>query len=96
MTRRQTVRAPTPRDDRAPGATGATGVTSDGRALDGEEDDEHIDPAALLMAERELRQRVIRAERTELDELVRRRKVSSRVAEGVRATLDVEETTLLP
>ena len=86
----------TPRDDRAPGATGATGVTSDGRALDGEEDDEHIDPAALLMAERELRQRVIRAERTELDELVRRRKVSSRVAEGVRATLDVEETTLLP
>jgi CPA1 family monovalent cation:H+ antiporter len=80
------------RDDQAPGVTGVTG---DGRALDGEEGrDGGIDSAALLMAERELRQRVIRAERTELDELVSRRKVNSRVAEGVRATLDVEETTL--
>jgi len=41
-----------------------------------------------------LRERVIRAERTELDELVNRRKVTSRVADEVRATLDVEETTL--
>ncbi len=83
------VSSPARRDDRAPG------VTDDGRALDGEEGrDGRIDSAALLMAERELRQRVIRAERTELDELVSRRKVSSRVAEGVRATLDVEETTL--
>jgi monovalent cation/hydrogen antiporter len=56
--------------------------------------DGDVDPAALLVAERQLRERVIRAERTELDELVNRRKVTSRVADEVRATLDVEETTL--
>ncbi len=52
------------------------------------------DPAAVLVAERELRQRVIGVERAELDDLVRRRKVPSRVAEDVRATLDMEETAL--
>ncbi|HXW38358.1 MAG TPA: Na+/H+ antiporter [Acidimicrobiales bacterium] len=62
----------------------------------GSEGDGRADPAALLVAERELRRRVIGAERTELDELVNRRKVPNRIAEWVRATLDVEETTLRP
>ena len=49
-----------------------------------------------LHAERELRKLVIATERTELDQLLARRKVSERVAEGVRAALDVDETTMRP
>jgi monovalent cation/hydrogen antiporter len=49
-----------------------------------------------LHAERELRKLVIATERTELDQLLSRRKVSERVAEGVRAALDVDETTMRP
>ena len=39
---------------------------------------------------------MIATERTELDQLLARRKVSERVAEGVRAALDVDETTMRP
>ena len=39
---------------------------------------------------------VIATERTELDRLVTRRKVTERVAGGVRAALDVDETTMRP
>ncbi len=49
-----------------------------------------------LGAERELRALVIASERTELDQLVARRKVSDRVAGGVRAALDVDGTTPRP
>jgi len=54
------------------------------------------DPAALLRAEREIRRLVIGAERVELDHLLNRRKVSKRVADGVRVALDVDETTMRP
>ncbi len=49
-----------------------------------------------LEAERELRRLVIAAERAELEQLVARRKVTDRVAGGVRAALDVDETTMRP
>ena len=47
-------------------------------------------------AERELRKLVIATERDELDQLLARRKVSEQVADGVRAALDVDETTMRP
>lgn len=49
-----------------------------------------------LQAELELRRLVIAAERAELDRWLARRKISSRVAEGVRAALDIDETTMRP
>jgi Na+/H+ antiporter len=49
-----------------------------------------------LGAERELRRMVIASERTELGHLVARRKVSERVAEAMRAELDLDETTMRP
>ncbi len=72
---------PTPLDSGVDGSSDPAGAHDD-------------DPAALLAAERELRRRIIGAERTELEELQSRRKVASRIAQEVRATLDVEETTL--
>ena len=39
---------------------------------------------------------MIATERTELDQLLARRKVSERVADGVRAALDIDETTMRP
>jgi hypothetical protein len=54
------------------------------------------DATGYLGAERELRKQVIRAERTELDLLLTRRKISERVADGVREALDVDETTMGP
>jgi CPA1 family monovalent cation:H+ antiporter len=47
-------------------------------------------------AERELRMRVITAERAELDRLLARRRVTKQVADGVRAALDRDETTMRP
>jgi NhaP-type Na+/H+ or K+/H+ antiporter len=47
-------------------------------------------------AERELRRQIIEAERTELDHLVARRKITKLVADEVRAALDVDETTMRP
>ena len=38
----------------------------------------------------------IATERAELDHLLARRRISERVAEGVRAGLDVDETTMGP
>ena len=49
-----------------------------------------------LQAERELRKLVIATERAELDLLLARRKVSEQVADGVRAALDIDETTMRP
>jgi Na+/H+ antiporter len=49
-----------------------------------------------LEAERELRKLMIATERAELDQLVSRRKVSDQVAERVRASLDIDETTMRP
>jgi CPA1 family monovalent cation:H+ antiporter len=81
-------------------AVGRDGDDSDGRGEGGREGpgmaDGHDDAAAALVAEQELRRRVIGAERNELDGLLSRRKVSNRVADDVRTTLDVEETTLRP
>jgi CPA1 family monovalent cation:H+ antiporter len=62
----------------------------------GEGIDSAVDAIGYLGAERELRELVIRAERTELDLLVARRKISERVADGVRGALDVDETTMRP
>jgi NhaP-type Na+/H+ or K+/H+ antiporter len=52
--------------------------------------------AGALEAERKLRRLVIATERTELDQLIARRKVTEQVAGGVRAALDVDETTMRP
>jgi CPA1 family monovalent cation:H+ antiporter len=49
-----------------------------------------------LEAEQELRKLVIATERTELDLLLARRKVTEPVADGVRAALDIDETTMRP
>ena len=54
------------------------------------------DTNLALQAELELRSLVIATERAELDQLVARRKVTDRVAGGVRAALDVDETTMRP
>jgi len=54
------------------------------------------DTNAVLQAELEARRLVIAAERAELDQLVARRKVTERVAGGVRTALDVDETTMRP
>ncbi|MGH9079246.1 MAG: Na+/H+ antiporter [Acidimicrobiales bacterium] len=49
-----------------------------------------------LGAEAELRRMLIAAERDELDQWLARRKVTARVADGVRAALDIDETTMRP
>jgi monovalent cation/hydrogen antiporter len=49
-----------------------------------------------VQAERDLRLLVIASERAELDHLLSRRRINERVAEGVRAALDVDETTMDP
>ncbi|HEY5097991.1 MAG TPA: Na+/H+ antiporter [Acidimicrobiales bacterium] len=54
------------------------------------------DTGGHRQAEGELRKLVIDSERTELGRLVARRKVSERVADEVRAALDVDEITLRP
>jgi CPA1 family monovalent cation:H+ antiporter len=54
------------------------------------------DTRGHLEAERELRLLVIEAERHELDQMVARRKVTERVADGVRASIDIDETTMRP
>jgi CPA1 family monovalent cation:H+ antiporter len=54
------------------------------------------DARGHLQAERELRKLVIATERAELDLLLSRRKVSEQVAGGVRAALDIDETTMRP
>jgi len=51
---------------------------------------------AAFDAELALRRRVIAVERDELDRLLARRKINRRVADEVRAALDVDETTLRP
>ncbi len=62
----------------------------------GDATDPGTDANGYLGAERELRKLVIGAERTELDLLLARRKISERVADGVRGALDVDETTMRP
>lgn len=47
-------------------------------------------------AELELRQLVIGVERKGLEQLLARRKITARVADGVRAALDIDETTMRP
>jgi Na+/H+ antiporter len=49
-----------------------------------------------LQAELELRRLLIAVERDELDQWLARRKVTVRVADGVRAALDIDETTMRP
>ncbi len=72
------------------GVEGAAGDGSEGRG------GAPANGSGDLDAERELRMLVITAERTELDQLVARRKISERVAGSVRAALDVDETTMRP
>lgn len=66
--------------------------------MDGSENgpDPTTDAYGHLQAERELRKLVIATERTELDQRVARWKISERIADGVRAALDVDETTRRP
>jgi monovalent cation/hydrogen antiporter len=70
------------------------GEVEEGSSADGA--DPPVDRYGHIRAEQELRKLVITTERTELDHLVARRKVSERVAEEVRAVLDVDETTMRP
>jgi CPA1 family monovalent cation:H+ antiporter len=65
-------------------------------AGDGTDDRPTVDPVRGLQAERELRKLVIDTERSELGHWLSRRKISERVADGVRAALDVDETTMRP
>jgi hypothetical protein len=67
----------------------AGGVAGDGDGLP-------ADHRGHLQAERELRKLVIATERAELELLLARRKVSEQVADGVRAALDIDETTMRP
>jgi hypothetical protein len=55
-----------------------------------------VDGRDHLQAERELRKLVIATERAELELLLARRKISEQVAGGVRAALDIDETTMRP
>jgi CPA1 family monovalent cation:H+ antiporter len=74
---------------------------SSGRG-DRDGDDPESGPGSLpdtgdgQQAEHELRRQVIAAERTELEHLLARRKISRPVADGVRAALDLDEITLRP
>jgi hypothetical protein len=81
------------RTDRVLESIGAEGAAGDGSEGPG---DATANGSGDLDAERELRVLVITAERNELDQLVARRKISERVAGGVRAALDVDETTMRP
>ncbi len=67
---------------------------------DGDDRGEAEGPAVgadgLLAAELELRKLVIAVERDELDQWLARRKITARVADGVRAALDIDETTMRP
>jgi len=75
---------------------GAGGSAEDGPG-DGPDGSRAVpDTNGHLRAGRELHRLVIATERTELDRLVTRRKVTERVAGGVRAALDVDETTMRP
>ena len=68
-----------------------------GSGDDGTDDRDGSGPVGgELEAELELRRLVIAVERAELDRLVSRRKVTERVAGGVRMALDVDETTMRP
>jgi CPA1 family monovalent cation:H+ antiporter len=63
---------------------------------DGDLDGSAGDRNGHVGAGRELRMRVIAAERAELDRLLARRRVTKQVADGVRAALDRDETTMRP
>ena len=78
------------------GSRRSTAGTVDGDRGRGRDTTPSADRYGDLQAERELRKLVIATERTELDQLLARRKVSERVADGVRAALDVDETTMRP
>jgi CPA1 family monovalent cation:H+ antiporter len=62
----------------------------------GAEAEATVDGRGHVRAEHELRLMVIAAERAELDRLLARRRITKRVADGVRATLDVDETSMGP
>jgi monovalent cation/hydrogen antiporter len=72
------------------------GDSGSGDAGEGGGDRSVIDPVRGLQAEHELRKLVIDTARSELDQLLARRKISERVADGVRTALDVDETTMRP
>ena len=59
-------------------------------------DSQDNDPEAQFRKEQALRQLVIETERAELDRLVRRGRITQRVATSVRGELDVDETTMRP
>ncbi len=66
----------------------------DGPRWDGENTDAGVDAKESLHIEQSLRETIIAAERSELHDLMARRKVSQRVARGVREALDIDETTM--
>ena len=68
---------------------------------DGSPEEHVVDPGgeegeAALAAEIDLRRRVIAVERDELERLAAKRSVTRRVADEVRAALDIDETTMRP
>jgi CPA1 family monovalent cation:H+ antiporter len=62
----------------------------------GDTADNEAQAEGFLQAERDLRLLVIASERTELDHLLARRRITTQVADQVRAALDVDETTMRP
>ncbi len=72
------------------GAGDGTDGTEDGA------DEAGMSTEEVLRAEQDLRLQVIASERTELEQLLARRRVTDRVADQVRAALDVDETTMRP
>ena len=72
------------------------GADANGDEAGADADGPVADTGVNLQAERELRKLVIDSERTELDQLVARRKITEQVATGVRAALDIDETTMRP
>jgi hypothetical protein len=80
--------------DRRLVALGSRDGDGEGDGVDG--DGPSAGTRGHLEAERELRKLVIATERTELDQLLARRKVTEPVADGVRAALDIDETTMRP
>jgi len=77
------------RDGDDDGGSGGSGGSGDGEGSS-------VGTRGHLEAEQELRKLMIATERTELDQLLARRKVTEPVADGVRAALDIDEITMRP
>ncbi len=84
--------------DRRLEALGSGGPVDGSGSETGETGDDGgpTDMRGHLQAERELRKLMIATERDELELLLTRHKITEQVADGVRAALDIDETTMRP